>query len=115
VIVIRLLVGAVFLPEGIQKFSFLTRWVSDASLRIGIPSLEITAPFVGTIEIVGGALRRGFATRLAAIPLLVSMIVAITTNEAHFAAIARAHFRISVDVLIIALGIFMLTRALSSR
>ena len=40
------------------------------------------APFVGVVEIVCGALLlAGFLTRLAAIPLIINMLVAITTTK----------------------------------
>jgi uncharacterized membrane protein YphA (DoxX/SURF4 family) len=40
------------------------------------------APFVGMVEIVGGVLLlAGFLTRLAANPLIINMLVAITTTK----------------------------------
>jgi len=82
VIVIRLLVGTVFLSEGIQKFIFPDELGIGRSVKIGIPAPEVMAPFVGVVEIVGGVLLLvGLATRLASIPLLVNMLVAITTTK----------------------------------
>jgi uncharacterized membrane protein YphA (DoxX/SURF4 family) len=82
VILVRLLVGAVFLSEGIQKFLFADAVGAGRFAKIGIPAPEIMAPFVGTFEIVCGSLILvGLLTRLAAIPLIVVMLVAITTTK----------------------------------
>lgn len=82
VLLIRLLVGAVFLSEGIQKFLIPeTRGVGRFT-DIGIPAPVLTAAFVGVVEIVCGSLVLvGLATRLAAIPLIINMIVAILTTK----------------------------------
>jgi putative oxidoreductase len=82
VILIRLLVGGVFLSEGIQKFLFPAALGVGRFQKIGIPLPEFTAPFVGFVEIVCGTLLiLGLATRLAAVPLIVNMAVAITTTK----------------------------------
>jgi putative oxidoreductase len=82
VVLIRLAVGAVFLSEGIQKFLFPDAQGVGRFSKIGIPAPEIMAPFVGVFEIACGALLLvGLLTRLAAIPLIIDMIVAITTTK----------------------------------
>jgi uncharacterized membrane protein YphA (DoxX/SURF4 family) len=82
VILVRLIVGGVFLSEGVQKFLFPGDLGVGRFTKIGIPSPEVMAPFVGVVEIVGGALLlAGFLTRLAAIPLIIDMLVAITTTK----------------------------------
>ncbi|MBI4499533.1 MAG: DoxX family protein [Gemmatimonadetes bacterium] len=82
VILVRLLVGAVFLSEGIQKFLFPAALGVGRFAKIGIPSPEIMAPFVGVVEIVCGLLvLAGLLTSLAAIPLIIDMIVAILTTK----------------------------------
>jgi uncharacterized membrane protein YphA (DoxX/SURF4 family) len=82
VILIRLAVGAVFLTEGIQKFLFPDALGVGRFTKIGIPAPEIMAPFVGVIEIGCGALLiLGLLTRLAAIPLIIDMLVAIATTK----------------------------------
>lgn len=82
VILIRLLVGAVFLSEGIQKFLFPDQLGAGRFLEIGLPSPEILGPFVGGVEILSGALLLiGLLTRIAAIPLVVVMAVALTTTK----------------------------------
>jgi putative oxidoreductase len=82
IIFIRLMVGAVFLSEGIQKFLFPQSLGVGRFTNIGIPMPNISAPFVGITEIVCGALiLLGLASRLAAIPLIVDMLVAIATTK----------------------------------
>jgi len=79
---IRLIVGCVFLSEGIQKFLFAEALGVGRFRTIGIPAPEIMAPFVGVVEIVFGALViLGLLTRLASIPLLINISVAITTTK----------------------------------
>jgi uncharacterized membrane protein YphA (DoxX/SURF4 family) len=82
VILIRLLVGAVFLSEGIQKFLFPAEVGAGRFEKIGLPSPEILGPLVGTFEIACGALvLLGLFTRLAVIPLLTIMAVAIYSTK----------------------------------
>ena len=81
-ILIRLMVGAVFLSEGIQKFLYPMTRGAGRFENIGIPWSEITGPLVGGVEIVcGAALLAGFATRLAAIPLITVMLVALVSTK----------------------------------
>ena len=66
VVLIRLIVGAVFLSEGIQKFLFAESLGVGRFTKIGIPAPELTAPFVGVCEIVcGGFFLVGLLTRFA--------------------------------------------------
>ena len=82
VLIIRLMVGAVFLSEGIQKFLFPDQLGVGRFTRIGLPIPELLAPFVGAIEILcGGLVLIGLATRLAAVPLLTIMAVALITTK----------------------------------
>ena len=82
VILIRVMVGAVFLTEGIQKFLFSVEVGAARFAKIGIPNADVMAPFVGVIEIVGGTLLLlGLLTRLAAIPLIINMLVAILSTK----------------------------------
>lgn len=79
---IRLLAGLVFLPEGLKKFLFAEQWGAGRFARIGIPAPEVMAQFVGVVEIACGLLLLvGLATRLAAVPLLVDMCVALATTK----------------------------------
>ena len=90
-ILIRLLVGGVFLAEGIQKFLFPAALGVGRFVKIGIPAPQFFAPFVGVAEIVCGTLLiMGFITRLAAIPLLIDISVAIATTKVPM--LARSGF-----------------------
>ena len=82
VILIRLVVGGVFLSEGVQKFLYPAENGAGRFAKIGIPSPDVMGPFVGVVEIVCGALILiGFLTRLAAIPLIINMLVAILSTK----------------------------------
>ena len=82
VFVVRLLVGWVFISEGIQKFLFPDALGVGRFIKIGIPFPEFFGPFVGIVEIVcGGLILVGFLTRVAAVPLLIDMVVAIITTK----------------------------------
>jgi putative oxidoreductase len=82
VFLIRLMVGAVFLSEGIQKFLFPEALGVGRFVRIGIPLPALTAQLVGMFEIVCGILLLlGFLTRLAALPLITIILVAIATTK----------------------------------
>ena len=76
------MVGCVFLSEGLQKFLFAESLGVGRFIKIGIPAPEIIAPFVGGVEIVCGALvLAGLYTRLASVPLIINMLVAISTTK----------------------------------
>jgi uncharacterized membrane protein YphA (DoxX/SURF4 family) len=82
VVLVRLAVGAVFLSEGIQKFLFPDALGVGRFATIGLPAPQVLAPFVGIVEIVCGSLVIvGLFTRLAAVPLIVDLLVAITTTK----------------------------------
>lgn len=82
VLVIRIMTGAVFLSEGIQKFLFPQELGVGRFIKIGIPYPETLAPFVGALEILGGILLlSGLLTRLASLPLLINMFVAIYSTK----------------------------------
>jgi putative oxidoreductase len=81
-ILIRLMVGAVFLSEGIQKFLFPASRGAGRFEKIGLPEPEFLGLFVGSIEVLCGLLILvGLLTRLAAIPLIIIMLVAIATTK----------------------------------
>jgi uncharacterized membrane protein YphA (DoxX/SURF4 family) len=81
-ILVRLLVGIVFLPEGIQKLAFPDLLGTGRFAKIGIPFPDLMGPFVGVVETVCGLLIIiGFFTRLAAIPLIIIMIVALISTK----------------------------------
>ena len=78
----RLIVGLVFLSEGIQKFLFPELVGAGRFEKIGFANPEFLAAFVASFEIVCGIFMLiGFSVRVAAIPLLIIMITAITTTK----------------------------------
>jgi uncharacterized membrane protein YphA (DoxX/SURF4 family) len=128
IVLIRLMIGAVFLSEGIQKFLFPDQLGAGRFLKIGLPVPEVLGPFVGTFEIVCGSLvLLGLLTRLAAIPLLVIMAVALTTTKWpmlaaqgfwHMAHEARTDWSMSLGslfLLIVGAGPWSLDARLQSR
>jgi putative oxidoreductase len=82
-ILVRLIVGlVVFFPEGIQKLIFPAILGAGRFANIGIPYPELMGPLVGVLEIICGALIiLGLFTRLAAVPLIIIMIVAIGSTK----------------------------------
>src|SRR3974377_2422265 len=81
-ILVRFLAGAGFLSERIQKVVFPAEQGIGRFIKIGIPAPQFFAPFVGVVEIVCGALLIvGLVTRLASIPLLIDILVAIATTK----------------------------------
>jgi putative oxidoreductase len=82
ILLIRILVGWVFLSEGIQKFLFPDSLGVGRFVKIGIPWPQVMAPFVGVVEIVCGSLLLiGLVTRLATVPLLIDIAVAIYATK----------------------------------
>ncbi|MBP1686911.1 MAG: DoxX family protein [Deltaproteobacteria bacterium] len=81
-LLVRLAVGGVFLSEGIQKFIYPDALGAGRFVTIGIPFPVVTGPFVGTIELVCGALLLlGLVTRAAAFPLIIDMLVAVLSTK----------------------------------
>jgi putative oxidoreductase len=81
-LLIRLMVGLIFLFEGIQKFLFPQLRGAGQFEQIGLPFPEFLSYFVATFEVLCGTLILiGFLTRLAAVPLLIIMLVAIFTTK----------------------------------
>jgi uncharacterized membrane protein YphA (DoxX/SURF4 family) len=81
-LLIRLMVGFVFLSEGIQKFLYPEIRGAGRFESIGLPSPDFLGNMVGFFEIACGLfIILGLLTRLASIPLIVIMLVAFTTTK----------------------------------
>src|SRR5690554_7603552 len=81
-ILIRLMVGVVFLSEGIQKFLFPAIRGAGRFEKIGLPSHEFLGSFVGAFEVICGALILfGLFTRLASVITFIIMVVALSTTK----------------------------------
>jgi len=82
VIIIRVMVGAVFLSEGMQKFLIPEEVGAGRFERIGFANPEFTAGLVGSFEIICGVMvLAGLLTRLAVVPLIIIMLTAIATTK----------------------------------
>lgn len=82
VLLVRLLIGVVFVAEGIQKFTYADRLGAGRFAKIGLPWPEALGPLVGSLEIVCGLLvAAGFLTRLAVVPLIAIMIGALVSTK----------------------------------
>jgi putative oxidoreductase len=80
-VLLRVMVGGVFLSEGIIKFVFANQGVGRFT-KLGFPLPALTASFIGGLEIVGGCLLiAGLLTRVAAIPFVIEMVVAILATK----------------------------------
>jgi putative oxidoreductase len=76
------MVGTVFLSEGIQKFLFANALGAGRFEKIGLPAPELLGNLVGGFEIVCGTfILIGFLTRLASVPLIIIMLVALATTK----------------------------------
>ncbi|HUM50187.1 MAG TPA: DoxX family protein [Chitinophagales bacterium] len=111
-ILIRIMVGVVFLSEGIQKFIFPELGI-ERFMAIGFRFPGFLAHFVGFIEIFFGiCIVLGLLTRLAVLPLLLIMIFAFETtkfyiiNETglwHFMHEDRTDFAMQIGLLFLLL------------
>ncbi|MDT5221668.1 MAG: putative oxidoreductase [Mycobacterium sp.] len=80
-ILIRLMAGGVFLWEGVLKFIYQNQGVGRFT-KIGIPFPELSADFVGGLEIIGGILLiLGLFTRFISVPFIIEMIVAMLSTK----------------------------------
>lgn len=78
----RIIVGLVFLSEGILKYLFPELLGVGRFEKIGFSDPEFWAYFVANFEIICSLLLLfGLLTRLAAIPLLIIMITAFITTK----------------------------------
>jgi putative oxidoreductase len=81
-LLVRLVVGLIFLAEGIQKFLFPDLLGPGRFLKIGFSDPAFWAYFTGTFEIICSLfVLMGMLTRLVSIPLLIIMMVAFVTTK----------------------------------
>jgi len=82
VVLIRLMVGAIFLSEGFQKFIFPAALGAGRFSRIGFTHPEFYSGLSGSFEIFCGLLLlAGLLTRPAAFILLLNITVAIVATK----------------------------------
>lgn len=81
-VLIRFMVGAVFLSEGIQKFLYPGQLGPGRFEKMGFPNPEFFGYFVGSFELVCGILiLLGLLTRMGALAMMVNMLVAIIVTK----------------------------------
>jgi len=82
IILVRLVVGLIFLTEGIQKYLFPELLGTGRFLKIGFSDPAFWAYFTGAFEIVCGTLIvLGLLVRFATIPPFIIMMVAFVTTK----------------------------------
>ena len=82
IVIIRVIVGLIFLFEGIQKYLFPELLGTGRFIKIGFTDPAFWAYFAGTFEIICGTLiLLGLVTRLASIPLFIIMMTAFVTTK----------------------------------
>jgi putative oxidoreductase len=90
-ILIRLMIGVVFLSEGIQKFLFAETLGLGRFEKIGLPFPDFLGIFVGFFEILCAILILiGLYTRIASFTIIIIMLVAIATTKSEI--LAKAGF-----------------------
>lgn len=81
-IFIRISLAFVFVLEGDQKLILPEILGAGRFAKIGIPLPELMGPFVGVVELACGLLMlAGLFARIAAVPLIVIMLVAIVSTK----------------------------------
>jgi len=110
--IVRLILGYVFLVAGLQKFIFPETMGPGRFEDMGYGSPEFTAYFVGSFEVLCALLMLlGLATRLAAIPLIIIMLVAIATTKIPDLADGdfwRFAHRVRLDLSMLLTALFVL-------
>ncbi|MBS0238091.1 MAG: DoxX family protein [Proteobacteria bacterium] len=77
----RIVVGWVFMWSGWEKLHALPQMIANFA-SWGIPYPEIMTPFVSSVEFFGGLfLLLGLFTRIAGVPLVIVLIVAIISAK----------------------------------
>lgn len=81
-LLIRLMVGLVFVSEGAQKFLHPAEAGAGRFAQIGFKAPEATARFVAYFEVTcGAAVLVGLLTRPAALPLIIIMLTALVSTK----------------------------------
>lgn len=77
----RVGIGWIFVQSGWGKLHSLPQ-VIEYFRSLGIPSPQLQAPFVASVELVGGLLvLAGLFTRVVSVPLALTMVVALLTAK----------------------------------
>ncbi|TGK17532.1 DoxX family protein [Leptospira fluminis] len=80
-VILRVLVGSVFLWEGIIKFLFANQGVGRFT-KLGFPEPSLVSGAIGCLEILGGlSLAMGLFTKEFSLVFILEMIVAMTMTK----------------------------------
>lgn len=102
-LVIRVVIGGLFIYHGIDKFDTGITNVEGAFDGWGVPAPGLTAPLVAVVEIVAGAaFLLGIATRLAAIALALVLVGALVYVKADVGILGAAPPGAEVDLAYLA-------------
>ncbi len=107
---LRVVVGIIFLAHGYQKlFMYGIGGVSASFGKMGIPLPDVSAVLATSAEAIGGLLLLvGLFTRYAAIPLAITMIVAILQVHLRGGFFAPAGFEYPLSLLGASVALFFL-------
>jgi len=82
---LRLIIGIVFIMHGYPKISRGTGGFEKLLVQTGVPFAHVNAVLVPYIELLGGlAILAGWYVSIVAIPLIVTMLVAMFTVQVHY-------------------------------
>lgn len=105
----RVTIGFIFIQSGWGKLHHLDKVVAFFA-SLGIPAPQLQAPFVAGVEFVCGTLvLLGLLTRIAAVPLIGTMVVAILTAKLKDVADLGDFFSLS-EYLFIALLVWLIVK-----
>lgn len=109
---VRLLLGSILIRAGFAKFfEFGIGKITENFRGYGIPLPEISAPFIATLELVGGVLLvLGFFTRYLGLLYTAEFIVAAWVKYAMVPPPAGGYIGSRLDTLIIVVSFLLATQ-----
>lgn len=83
-LILRVVIGAGFMAHGWAKLSRGPAGFEKLLIQTGVPLAHITAWLVPFVELLGGLALIYFFVTITAIPLVITMLVAIFTVQIHY-------------------------------